>query len=83
MLTGIQIRAARAALGWSSEQLAQAAGVGQRTIMRFEQFDGVPPSRSATLIDLQNALEAAGIEFIGTPENRPGIRLERTSRKSD
>ena len=74
MILGIQIRAARAALGWSIERMAEKSGVSGRTIKRFESFNGVPPSRSSTLYDIQTALEAAGIEFIGTPEDGPGIR---------
>jgi transcriptional regulator with XRE-family HTH domain len=79
MLTGLQIRAARAALGWSAAALAEKAGVAMKTIARFEQVDGVPPSRSATLAEIRRVLEAAGIEFIGTPEDGPGIRLRRTA----
>ena len=37
--------------------------------------EGVPPSRSSSLAAIQRALEAAGIEFIGTPTDAPGIRL--------
>jgi len=77
MITGAQIRAARAALKWSSEKLSDRSGVGSRTIKRFEQVDGVPPSRSSTLLDVKTALEAAGVEFIGTSTDRPGIRLGR------
>jgi transcriptional regulator with XRE-family HTH domain len=77
MITGIQIRSARAALGWSARALAERSGVGLRTLMRFEQVDGIPPSHSSTLMDVQKALEAAGIEFIGAPEDGPGIRLRR------
>lgn len=77
MITGMQIRSARAALGWSASDLADRSGVSLRTLMRFEQFDNVPPSRSSTLLDVQNALEVAGIEFIGTPDDAPGIRLRR------
>jgi transcriptional regulator with XRE-family HTH domain len=73
----MQIRSARAALGWSAGALADRSGVSLRTLLRFEQVDGVPPSRSSTLIDVQKALEAAGIEFIGAPEDGPGIRLRR------
>lgn len=80
MITGAQIRAARAALGWSSEALAKKSGVSMRTIMRFEQIEDVPPSRSATLLDVQKALEEAGIEFIGTPEDGPGIRVRKPAR---
>jgi predicted transcriptional regulator len=74
MILGLQIRAARAALGWSIEKLAEKSGVSGRTIKRFEVFDGIPPSRSSTLFDVQAAFEAAGIEFIGTPDDGPGIR---------
>jgi hypothetical protein len=55
--------------------LAERSGVSLPTIHRFEAVDGVPPSRSSTLLDVKAALEAAGIEFIGTAEEGPGIRL--------
>ena len=77
MISGIQIRAARFALRLSAQQLADIAGVSLPTIQRFEKVDGVPPSRSSTLIDVKRAFEAAGIEFIGTPDDAPGIRLRR------
>ena len=75
MITGTQIRSARNALRWTSEQLAKRAGVTARTIKRFEAVDAVPPSRSSTLLDVKAALEAAGIEFVGSPTDRPSIRL--------
>lgn len=78
MITGGQIRAARALLRWSAHTLAARAGVSYPTVQRFEQFDGVPPSRSSKLLNVQTALEAAGIEFIGTHTDRPGVRLART-----
>jgi hypothetical protein len=31
------------------------------------------------LAEIRRVLEAAGIEFIGTPEDGPGIRLRRTT----
>jgi transcriptional regulator with XRE-family HTH domain len=74
-ITASQLRSARAALRWSIEELARRSGVGARTIKRLEAFDMVPPSRSSTALALKIALEAAGIEFIGTPTDRPGIRL--------
>jgi len=76
MLTGAQIRAARAALGWSTLVLAEKAGVASKTISRFEEANGVPPSRSSTLLDVKLALESAGIEFIGSPGNNPGIVIK-------
>jgi transcriptional regulator with XRE-family HTH domain len=80
MLTGIQIRSARAALGWSVQELADRAGVAAKTIMRLESVVGVPQSRTGTLQLIKRALESAGIEFIGTPEDRPGIRLSPSSK---
>ena len=81
MITGIQIRAARGALGWSAEDLAQRSGVVRRTIIRIEATDGVPQGRVSTLMDIKAALEAAGIEFIGSPDDRPGIRVGKPSER--
>ena len=75
MISGTQIRSARAALRWTIEELAKKSGLGLRTIKRFEAVDGVPPSRTQTLIEIKLAFEAAGIEFIGTPDDGPGIRV--------
>ena len=75
MITAAQIRAARGALGWSARDLAEQSGVGLRTIMRIEATNGVPLGRVTTLLDLKAALEAAGIEFVGNADDRPGIRL--------
>jgi len=84
MITGMQIRAARAALRWSVQQLAASAGVGTQTIKRFEVSDGIPQSRTQTLLDVKAAIEAAGIEFIGAPDDSPGIRLRsRASPSAD
>ena len=76
MITGAQIRAARAALAWSAQDLADRASVGHRTIMRFETSNGLPSGRSETLLKLQKTLEAAGIEFIGSPGKNPGIIIK-------
>ncbi len=75
MITGMQIRSARAALRWTTQELADKAGITARTIKRFEAVDAVPPSRSSTLADVKTVLESAGIEFIGSPTDRPGIRV--------
>jgi len=79
MITGSQIRMARAALRWSIKELAEISGVSVPTIFRLEQDDGLAPSRTQTLLDIKTALENAGVEFIGTPENGPGVRLKHPS----
>lgn len=74
--TGIQLRAARSALGWSREELAQRSGVSVRTIVRHEESAGVPLSRAGNLAALIRALEAAGIEFLaGDTGAPPGLRF--------
>jgi len=81
MISGLHIRAARALLRWSSGDLAEASEVGIATIKRYELTDGVPSGNTHTLGAIQAALEAAGIEFIGTAEDGPGVRLKpKTSR---
>ena len=77
MLSASQIRAARALLNLSAEDLAHVAQVSWATIQRFESFDGVPPSRGGTLYRVKTALEDAGIEFLGDPIVTPGVRLKR------
>jgi hypothetical protein len=81
-VSGSQIRAARALLGISSRSLSEASGVGWATIRRFEEGEGIPPSRGGTLERVKSTLEQAGIEFIGDPISSPGVRL-RPVRRSD
>jgi DNA-binding transcriptional regulator YiaG len=83
VITGAQIRASRAALRWTADILAFRARVGVQTIKRLEAADGVPSGRSTTLLDVQSALEAAGIEFIGSPTDGPGIRIRTLSTRSE
>ena len=75
MITSDQIRMARHALRWSVSDLARHSAVSTSTIKRLEANDGVPTTTRANVKAIQAALEAAGIEFIGTPEDGPGIRL--------
>jgi len=58
--------------------LSVAAGVGVATIKRLEAVDGLPPAHARTLDALQKALEAAGVEFTGTPDDQPGVKLHLT-----
>lgn len=72
-----QVRAARASLGWTIAQLSEASGVSTRTLKYFEDENSDKAPRETTLEKIVVALTAAGIEFIGTPEDGPGIRLRR------
>jgi transcriptional regulator with XRE-family HTH domain len=75
MLTGVQVRMARVALNMSADTLAEKAGVASKTIRRIESAEGIPTSSAKTIASIQTALETAGIEFIGSPEDAPGIRI--------
>jgi len=81
-ITGAQIRAARAVLRWSAETLSKRAKVGIQTVKRLEAVDSVSASRPSTLQQVQATLEAAGIEFVGSPADRPGIRVTAQVRAS-
>lgn len=76
MITSSQLRAARALLKITAIDLASISGVGISTIKRFELSDGVPSGNIKTIDSLKRALEKAGIEFIGSPDDRPGVRLK-------
>jgi hypothetical protein len=71
-----QIRAARALLRWSANDLSQASGVGTATLQRMEVMEGVPSGQVRTLLAIKEALESAGVEFIGSPTENPGVRLK-------
>jgi len=76
MISTGQVRAARVMLRWRAQDLADASGVGVATIRRMEVLDGVPSGQIRSLAAIQSALEAAGVEFIGTPDDKPGVRLK-------
>lgn len=77
MITGPQIRAARGLLGWSAREAAERSGLSLPTIQRLERDAGVSPKAQArTLADLKRAFEEAGVEFIGAPDNDPGVVLK-------
>jgi DNA-binding Xre family transcriptional regulator len=75
LITSAQIRAGRALIRWSSSDLSDRSGVGTATIKRMEVMDGVPAGQVRTLMAIKEALEAAGVEFTGSAEDQPGVRL--------
>ena len=81
MITGMQIRSARAALRLTVEGLAALSSVSARTIKRMESEDGQPVSTPANLAAVKSCLEANGIEFIGNAEEGPGIRIWQPRRE--
>lgn len=78
MITSGQIKAARALLGLTVADLAKLSGIGFTTMVRMESADGIPAGNVKTLTAVKTAIEKAGIEFIGTPENGAGVRWRPT-----
>jgi transcriptional regulator with XRE-family HTH domain len=76
MITAEQIRAARALLRWSAQDLADRSGIGFRTIQRFESESGIPGSRSKNLMTIRKVFENAGVAFIDQNGGGPGVRLK-------
>src|SRR5580693_4777201 len=80
-LTGFQIRAARAVLGWSAEDLARESSVSLRTIRRAELADVHTKMTAANEQAIRRALEAAGVEFLDENGGGPGVRLRKRQAK--
>ena len=75
MVTVQQLQMARAALGWSLDVLGEKSGVSSRTIRRIESEGGPEKATTANLKLIKQTLEAAGVEFIGSADEGPGVRL--------
>ena len=65
---------ARTALGLGVRELAELAKVSPDTVARFERGDAL---RERTVEDMKRALESAGVIFIESNGNGPGVRLAR------
>jgi len=65
---------ARAALGWSTADLAREAQIGANTVNRFEAGQD---SRLSSVDKMRAALEAAGVIFVSENGEGPGVRLRK------
>lgn len=76
LVTGAQIRAGRALLGWSRERLARAADVHRNAVGYWESRGpaaGEAADYSYALHHIAKALHAAGVELVCEPA--PGVRF--------
>ena len=78
-ITGAQVRAARALLKLSADDLAKSASVGVATIRRAEASDGAPNMTAANNLALRRYLEAAGVQFIPENGGGAGVRLKKAT----
>ncbi len=82
-LTSAQIRAARALIRWSAEELARQSSVSTTSIRRAELK---PSETKLTRVNdqaIRRTLEAAGVEFIDANGGGPGVRLRQPHVKKD
>jgi len=79
-LTSAQIRAARALIRWSAEDLARETALSVATIRRAEIAEGEISMTAANDLAVRRALEAAGVEFIDENGGGPGVRLRKHQR---
>lgn len=73
MISGAQIRAARALLGWAARDLARRSVLSVSTANLIEDASGLPSTSQGNVAAIQATLEAAGIEFLNG--DAPGVRL--------
>lgn len=75
MITPDQCRAARALLGWSVQDLANAASLGTATIKRFEAGQAM---QAATVTAIADAVSDAGLLLLSagdaSPDGGEGVR---------
>ena len=77
MLTGPQIRAARALIGMSALELAHLAGLAINTVRRAESSADVARVTLANIRAIQSVLEAKGVEFLPRTDAGEGVRFSR------
>jgi hypothetical protein len=75
-ITGAQVRAARALIRWSADDLARESKLGIATVRRAEAEDLVSIT-AANAEAIKHALERAGIVFVPENGGGPGVRLQR------
>ena len=79
MITGRQVRAARALLFWTQETLAEKALVALTALKRLESERGLHTHES-TRDQVRRALEAAGVLFIDSDRGHGVMLLHKAER---
>jgi predicted transcriptional regulator len=82
MISGVQIRAGRALLGWDQAKLAKMAGVSIITVKRLEAAGEQIQAQFATVMKVKSAFEKAGVLFLGEESGLGyGVRLRDLTRR--
>jgi transcriptional regulator with XRE-family HTH domain len=80
MITAAQMKAARALIGWTQDDLAEKSGCAPATIRRMESL-GTGRSSVDNVSAVQRALENGGITFIPENGGGAGVRLAKPKAK--
>ena len=75
-MKAVQIKMARAALGWGVRDLAEKAGVTANTVTRIENG---ADAKQSTIQAMQSVMEVAGVIFIAENGEGPGVRLRKVA----
>lgn len=78
MITARQIRAARALLGWTRQELADKAIISLNALARLE--GGKVDARTSTVSAVEKTLNRAGVEFLAAGERGEGVRMSAPDR---
>jgi predicted transcriptional regulator len=77
-----QIKAGRALLGWSQEDLARQSDVSLPTIKRLESTDDTLGGRAETVQKILGAMMRAGLLFIEENGGGAGVRMAKKVRRA-
>jgi len=83
VISGAQVRAARALLGWTAHALAVNASVPIFTVEWIEGEGRITGSDRKALAAVQQTLEADGVEFIGSVGVQLGSKKRRKVSAAD
>ncbi|MGE0064039.1 MAG: multiprotein-bridging factor 1 family protein [Xanthobacteraceae bacterium] len=72
-----QIKAGRALLGWSQDDLANKSNVSLPTIKRLEAAEDILGGREDTINKILNAMAEAGLSFIEENGGGAGVRITK------
>jgi transcriptional regulator with XRE-family HTH domain len=76
MISARQIRAGRALLGWTAQELADRAGMSIDAVLRLEsERVSTDKARAGTIAKLTKALEDGGVELL--PRDGVCLRLDQ------
>jgi transcriptional regulator with XRE-family HTH domain len=74
MITAKQIRAGRALLGWTAQELAKSAGTSIDVVQRLEtEKVAIAKARVGTIQKIEGALTNAGVELL----DGDGVRMRQ------